>query len=72
MRSTGDINDSGEIFYDYIEDNLVNSEKSFEKLPLQFNGNNEEWDKLSINESQKWSIRPKAFLCPISKFLIFF
>ena len=50
MRSTGDINDSGEIFYDYIEDNLVNSEKSFEKLPFQFDGNNEEWDKLSINE----------------------
>ena len=50
MRSTGDMNDSGEIFYDYIEDDLVNPEKSFEKLPFEFNGNSEDWDKLSINE----------------------
>ena len=44
------MNDSGEIFYDYIEDNVVNPENSFEKLPFEFTGNNEEWDKLSINE----------------------
>ena len=48
------MNDSGEIFYDYIEDNVVNPENSFEKLPFEFTGNNEEWDKLSINEFWVW------------------
>ena len=41
------MDESVEFFYDYAENGIVYSESN---ISFEFNGNNEEWDKLSNDE----------------------